>query len=281
MKKLNAVLLIVIIVLGGTVFVQRRVIQRVEAQNESLLSHNARISASENGKPRHVPAEEEDQQQERERSELLRLRAEVNALRRAANVASNNLSARSAAPGSNAQTSGAPSEPPIKVFETRAEAVLQPGETFMTGGWQTSPGKRTLVLASPEIIDAAGNIDRSGNQIVVRTHFVEMPDAVLQSLNAHPSRSDGIVEATFSENGARELIEQLRTMAGVDILSAPAVTTLNGRRAQVAVQDVRTPDGQENWIGSSIGLVPVIAQNGGVSLSVAPKIALPNPNWRP
>jgi hypothetical protein len=256
--------------------VQRGAIQRLEAQNKRLLNESARISANENGKADHATTEEDGQQRERDRSELLRLRAEVNALKRAVNNASNSVSARSVAPAINAEISP---PTPVKVFQTTAEVLLQRGETFMTGGWETSPGKRTLVLASPLIIDAAGNADPSGNQIVVRTHFLDVPDAVLESLNPHQSgRSDGVIEATFTENGSHELMERLRNTAGVDILSPPAVTTLSGRRAQVAVQDVRMLDGQQHSVGPSVDLVPVIAQNGGVSLTVVPTIALPNPN---
>jgi len=275
MKKLNGVMFLLIVVLAAMFFAQHRVVQRLEADNKRLLDENPRGSAGQDVPPQNAAIGEE---REREKSELLRLRGEVNGLRRALSKATNSASPRSVANAPGAEASAQPvPEPPVKVFETRAEVMLQRGETLITGGWETSPGRRTLVFASPVIIDAAGNADPSGNQIVVRTHFVEMADAVLQSIDPHQqARHDGLVRATFDESRTQEVLEQLKNTAGVDILSAPAVTTLNGRQAQVAVQDARTFDGQQHWIGPSVDLVPVVAENGAVRLTVAPRIALSN-----
>ena len=273
MKKPNAVLLLSIVVLAGLFLAQRRVLQRSEAENKRLRDDSARAFAGQDMAPKNAAIGEG---REQDKHELLRLRGEVNRLRQALSMATNSARIRSVARASGAETS-VPEPQPVKVFETTAEVLLQPGETLITGGWETSPGRRTLVFASPVIIDAAGNVDPSGNQIVVRTHFVEMPDAVLQSIDPHQSaRHDGLLRATFDESRTQEVIEQLKNTAGVDILAAPLVTTLNGRQAQVAVQDARTFDGQQHWIGPSVDLVPVVAGNGAIRLTMAPKITLPN-----
>jgi hypothetical protein len=274
MKKLNAFLLILVLLLGAASFVQRQIIQRLQKDNKGLLDQSARSSADEGQKAGNISSEPDRQQIERDRNELLRLRAEVSALRRA--VTNAVRSAKASAPA----VSPPPPEPPVKIFETTSEVLLQPGETFVTGGWETSPGKRTLVFASPTVIDAAGNVDPAGNQITLRTRFVEMPEAVLQSLNPHQSpRSDGIIEATFNENRTEELFERLRNTSGVDMLEPPPVTTLPGRQTQIAAQDALTFDGEKHWVGPMVDFVPAIAQNGAVSLNLAPKIVLPNPNW--
>jgi len=269
MKKLNAVLLLSIVVLAGLFLAQRRVLQRSEAENKRLRDEGARTFGGQDVAPKNAAIGEE---REQDKSELLRLRGEVNGLRRALSMATNSASARSVARASSAETS-VPEPQPVKVFETTAEVVLQRGETLITGGWETSPGRRTLVFASPVIVDAAGNVDPSGNQIVVRTHFIEMPDAVLQSIDPHQSaRHDGLLRATFDESRTQEVIKQLKNTTGVNILAAPAVITLNGRQAQVAIQDV---DHQQLW-RPSVDLVPVVAGNGAVRLTMAPKITLPN-----
>ena len=276
MKKLNAVLIIVIVTLAAMFLAQRRVVQRLEAENKRLLEEQARSSGSGHDVPPQNAAISEDR--EREKGELLRLRGEVNGLRRALAKATNSVPIRSVASAPGAESSASPTpEGPVKVFETRAEVVLQQGETLITGGWETSPGRRTLVFASPAIIDPAGNLDPSGNQVVVRTHFIEMTDAILQSIAAQQQAGqDGLVRATFNQTRTAEVLEQLKNTAGVDILSAPSVTTLDGRQAQVAVQEARTFDGQQYSIGPSVDLIPVIAGNGAIRLTMAPKIALPN-----
>src|SRR3954467_15927583 len=153
MKKLNAFFLILVLLLGAASLVQRQIIQRLEKENKGLLDESARNSADKDQTAGNISSEPDRQQIEQDRKELLRLRAEVSALRRAVTNAAYSAKA-SALPASPP-----PPEPPVKIFETTAEVLLQPGETFVTGGWETSPGKRTLVFASPAVIDAAGNLD--------------------------------------------------------------------------------------------------------------------------
>src|SRR5688572_14573878 len=94
MKKLNGVLFLLIAVLAGMFLAQHRVVQRLEAENKRLRDENARGSAGQDVTPQNAAIGEE---REREKSELLRLRGEVNGLRRALSKVTNSASARSVA----------------------------------------------------------------------------------------------------------------------------------------------------------------------------------------
>jgi type II secretory pathway component GspD/PulD (secretin) len=108
-----------------------------------------------------------------------------------------------------------------------------------TGGLFVRATKEDL-----EVIDEAlAMLNRQPAQVNIRAKFVEMPfdraASVLEDLlltNQSPGRFTGIV----TEPQAKRLFKTLETMDGVDILSAPEVTTLSGRQAQVQVVDIMT-----------------------------------------
>jgi len=78
-----------------------------------------------------------------------------------------------------------------------------------------------------------------------------------------------LTEAQFNET-----LSTLRQTAGVDVLAAPTITSLDRRQAQVKVVDTRTgPGGETVEVGPRVDLVPSVAADGsGVHLSVVAQI---------
>ncbi|HKQ40301.1 MAG TPA: M56 family metallopeptidase [Verrucomicrobiae bacterium] len=87
-------------------------------------------------------------------------------------------------------------------------------------------------------------MNASPPQLTIETKFVEMSDPLealdLRNLaiswDEHGSNS---FRGVLSPSRYRELMKWLEARSGVDILTAPRVTTLSGRQAQIKVVDVR------------------------------------------
>ena len=84
---------------------------------------------------------------------------------------------------------------------------------------------------------------------------------------------------TTSQSIPREaadlLMETLQKTAGVDVLSAPRVSTGDGRQAQVKVVDLKTINGVTHEIGPSVDITPRIAADGAsVDLTISAQLRL-------
>jgi hypothetical protein len=166
-----------------------------------------------------------------QQAELLRLRGETALLRR------QTVSATKPAVPASPAPERAPEETashPEKI-EASFQARIQSGQTLLIGGWQTQPGKRAMALVSPNSVDPAGNAAHPGDktQVLIQAKIIEVPDALWSSLNMEATIPGGGASDILTQDKAKELTDQWMATAGVSLLSAPRVQTVDGSPAQI------------------------------------------------
>jgi hypothetical protein len=239
------------------------------AELEGLRAENARLLQAQSD-----PAEAERLRQIQ--PELLRLRGEVTRLRQQLKETQSGLAKRTPrdpSPGATATNSPAL---PVETYTATLQARLTPKQTLVTGGWTTRDGKRALFLIEPDLASQPGE----PGQVTLRTRIVEMPDAVLTQCGLDALRSEDKQTALQTVLTAEQNLALAKTMesaAEVEILSAPAVTTLDGRQAQVQVTEIRTaPNGETYETGPLIDITPSLSADGGtIDLRIAAQLRLP------
>ena len=202
--------------------------------------------------------------------ELLRLRSEVGQLRRSVQESAAAATAARRA-GANATagagTGGPGSGPPPpnpgednQPYTAHLSANVVKGNTLVAGGWSTEPGKRTLLLLTPDF----GTANLTTGQVSLRSVFVKAPEEVLTRLGLGGFQTEGRGSTYTSSLGSAELAALMSSFAatdGVDILTAPQITTAEGRAAEVTIG----PTGQ----GPSVTYVPRLsADQQGVDIAI-------------
>ena len=280
MKKVRLFLLGLFALTLLVVYWQRQTIERLRNENTGL--HN-RISAlepfrSEKTRPPETEGDSAELARLRnEHSELLRLRGETAVLR--AQLKSKGTKAK---PGE--EPAPTTTESPVKIFTAKVDAELPPRQTLVTGGWPTTDGKRTFLLIEPTFVDPAGNEitpdgvrGAAGNtQITLQTRFAEVPEESLQILGLNNVKSadhESSAQLVLTKEQSELLFKTLEKLAGVEVLSAPRITTVNGRQAQVSVMDEKTIDAQVYHLGPTVDVLPQVTPDGrSIKLSVGASI---------
>lgn len=251
MRTLITVGLVVVVVILTTVIVrQRGSIQTLRQENASLRQEvRAALNDTTASSAVSSPADSDEQERLRkEHAELLRLRGEVGSLRRQLNA----IAAKRAAVANRSSTPDVLAQSPAVVTNTaNLRASLAPGEACVTGGWPGSGQKRVLAFIAPDL-GADGSIE-------ITTRLAEVPESVLNSLGLANLKSEPGESATrhiLSAEQHSRLMNLLQESDGVDVLSAPRVTTADGRQAQVQVVNLVSVGGQVYPLGPVIDLVP-------------------------
>ena len=273
--------LLLMLAMAALIFWQQQTLRREQMENSRLRAQAAELEAALKENAPAPPPQLDLVEQERGRkalAELARLRGEFAKLRQQLDEARR----AAAATGASAKaTPPAPAEPPIAPVETytaTVRATLATRQTLVTGGWITREGRRSLVFVEPEF---GGSADLNG-QVLLRTRIVEMPDSAFASLGLDALKSEGKQssgQAILTPEQAAALVKTLEGTAGVDILSAPMITTADGRQAQVKVADVRTaPSGEAFETGPMIDIVPHLsADRASVDLNITAQLRLAAP----
>lgn len=192
--------------------------------------------------------------------ELVRLRGDVTRLRLAL-AAATNQAPNGARARANDPAAADPGQPRLTTFSGTARASLERGQTLVMGGWPTAPGKRTLMLLTPEA-NATGSL----STVLVGSLYVQVPEAMLAETGWEPFRSltpEASASGVLAAEQTKAFMEALEKRDGVDILSAPRVTTLSGREACISI-------GNANGPGLTATLLPVLSADGRtVDLSVS------------
>jgi hypothetical protein len=98
-------------------------------------------------------------------------------------------------------------------------------------------------------------------QVSIRTRYAEMPLALLQELQgmgiAVPS--DQTIATVLVSEQIRRLEEFLEKKEGVDLVSAPSVTTLDKRQARIAIENNIIVEGKDWPFGTVLDVVPEVA----------------------
>jgi predicted RecA/RadA family phage recombinase len=257
-------LLMVVLLAGfvGGILWQQSAISRLKAENEqhrekskqvdSLLAENERLSQE-----KIDPAEL--QRLRGSQSELLRLRGQVSLLKREVQEAKTAATALVGTVPQPAATNDEQGELPIQTYVANANASVGWNQALVTGGWKTPSGKRALVLVQPEP-------GTDANTVTVQTRMVELPENLLSAMGFDSLKTDNRLNARGSALSAEQvqnLVKTLEATDGVDLITAPVVTTLSGRQAQVSLTaDHQTASGQHYQVGPTVDIIPTVAADG-------------------
>ncbi len=213
---------------------------------ENLREENRRLSANQIDR-------DELERLRRANSELVRLRGEVGRMKESAkrteSIAKNPIKPQKALTRED-----------IVSFSTNVVAELKNQETLVTGGWEITPGKTVFALITPSFIDAVGNsiaIAKEGGQITLGTKFVEF---AMDRMDAESTMK--LNSGRLSTADAQSLIEHFEKTDGVDILSSPNITTLDGRQSQVSVGETIDVQGEKIQLGPVVNFIPTISADG-------------------
>jgi hypothetical protein len=158
------------------------------------------------------------------------------------------------------------------------------------GGWLSSPEKRAFLLVTPLLVDPAGNPLKPAGalnwdgppQVRVATTLLEVPESelspsILQTINDPATQSAPVLPE--NSPGLTMLLAMAKAPgpSGVNIVSTPSVTTLDGRQANVSVgqqMPILGADGNltNQFVGTAIDLLPRVADDGK-SISVEAAIS--------
>lgn len=262
---------------AGLWFWQQQNIRRLQADNARLLANSTEMDSlrEEVLRLRRTQADAAELERLRQaQSELLRLRGEASQLRRQLKEAQQ---ARRTPPATgSAPASASPEEaaPLVETFSATVRASLSSKQTLITGGWTLPGGKRTVVLIEPTIGTRTGLAGR----VDIQARFVELPEDTFAKLGLDGLKSDGKESSSQTILGpdqAALLIASLETTQGVNVLSAPRLSTGDGRQARIICSTTQTVGGEASELGPMIDVIPHISPDGGsVDLSVIAQIRL-------
>jgi hypothetical protein len=279
MKK-TPLLSIVVFVIGFTAGVlvwQQVAVKRLATENVALQGQlkDAIAAADATAASSRERIDDDELKRLREgQAELLRLRGQVLGLRRDAEAARVLATKALARAGTNAAPTVETNISPVDSFTAHATATVGWKQVLVTGGWETSSGKRGFVLVQPS--DEVGD-----NQVHLTTHVIEVPEALLVTLgnSVRAEDKDSTSKNVLSADAAREFLQKLKETDGVDLLTTPQVITLNGRQAQVSVREAHTAyTGETYYTGPTIDIVPTIGADGkSVEMVVGVELNLKRP----
>ncbi len=199
--------------------------------------------------------------------ELLRLRGEVTALHEAATAASKAVQAQSLTPDTNTVPDTASAQPK---FQANLRVLVGDGQTLLTGGWASKPGRRMFVLVTPDVTG------QNGNQVDLRTKIIELPETSLAQVGLNGMEAtgdDSSLQQILPPGGAESLLQALSQTPGAQLVSQSRVRTLSGRQCAVSISN---DQGQPQ--GPDIGLLPIISKDKrSIDLSLQSQAASPVP----
>jgi hypothetical protein len=185
----------------------------------------------------------------RNESELLRLRAEVTALR---NIQQAAKSKTATAASGNSQFSAM--APPVTRLQASVRAQVGTGQTLLTGGWANEKGSRIFILATPRI--QGDNRD----QIGIQTSVFEVPQYALSQFGLDDFKVEGnesSLQQVFPADQASLLLKQLKETAGARLIAQTRLLTTDGRQAQIQTTDEQSPGPDSHSF--AVDVVPTIS----------------------
>jgi hypothetical protein len=254
--KFCAVTAIAIAALTGVV-VQHRAVARLRQETRSLRERVETLTATMEQAANPILDATTDTNElanlRRTESELLRLRAEVTALRNA-QASARTAPAAPVSPGQATQDTTAP----VARLQASVRAQVGIGQTLLTGGWTNNQGSRIFIVATPRIQGA--NADEVG----IKTTIFEVPPDALAKFGLEAFKADGTessLQQVFQADQANLLLKQLKETDGARLIAQSSLLTTDGRQAQVQMQDEQLVDGEKHSLGPTIDIVPVISSD--------------------
>jgi DNA-directed RNA polymerase specialized sigma24 family protein len=161
---------------------------------------------------------------------------------------------------------------PVITYFANVTAKLTRGQTMLTGGWRTASGGRTLLLVTPEISDG----ETGAKQIDFQTIWVAGPDDVLTELGLDnlfiDSRTNSVAHL-LSEPETSILLAGLVGGTGVNVLTAPRLTTKEGMQARIDVTQSRIEGDLTIQVGPAVEILPTLGADGTLDLTVNAKFS--------
>lgn len=275
------IIMLVFACLTAGLFWQHQQLQRMRADNARLHADGAELDSLRDEISRLRQAQPDPADLERLRqgqTELLRLRGEASQLRR--QLKDVEQARRSARVKDSPPVSALAEEEaaPVETYTAAVRASLTSKQTLITGGWAVPNNKRGLVLIEPAI---GGDADQAG-QVIIQARFVELPEEVLSKVGMDGLKSDGkesSAQSILTAEQSEAVISMLKETQGVNVLSAPKISTLDGRQAQMKVGGTRTVNGVVFEVGPSVDVVPHVSPDGNsVDLTVIARLRYQTPN---
>lgn len=119
---------------------------------------------------------------------------------------------------------------------------------------------RSGAAATPAEASAADPATLARTQVTCEARFIVVPDHLLPSIHLGGLAVGG--QMILEPSQVRDAIARLDQTAGVTVLSAPKVTTLSGRSAQVSAVEISEEGGVKRVSGPSVDLVPAVTGDG-------------------
>jgi hypothetical protein len=155
---------------------------------------------------------------------------------------------------------------------------LKPGDAMVLGGWRGASGKRIFALVQPSRIDATGNVINGDaaqiapvtQQVAVTSKWVELPETAAAKLGLGQDLVNMTGEETAIIHGDAyaDWLKQIEASEGIDIMTAPTVTTLSGRQARLAVTESHPTAQGPVEFGPKLDIISTISDNGHINVSL-------------
>jgi RNA polymerase sigma factor (sigma-70 family) len=254
--KLSVLSAIVIGGLATSLVVQHQALVRLRDDTKSLQQQIVELRGAQEQLAQAQVDKNEVDKLRRDQSELLRLRGEVTTLRKA----SQTPALQPVQVGQDKPDAKAAPETALGVTRLQASihAQVGTGQTLLTGGWASEPGKRIFVLATPHIEG------ENKDQVVIRTKVIEVPESALAKVGLDAFKTEGN-ESSLQQVLAAEqtdmVLKQLEGTEGADLLAQSSISTTDGRQAQIQTVDEQVVEGVKQTLGPVIDIVPVISSD--------------------
>ena len=117
--------------------------------------------------------------------------------------------------------------------------------------------------------------------MLIEARFVQIPDEAMAQLGLEAfqaPQSDTAVGSLINEQELRSILQELERTQGADVLSAPRVSTVDGRQAQISILELKNLPGVDGPVslGPSVDVVPTVAPDGrSIDLTLLAELNLP------
>ena len=282
MTKAKLVVFVAVLLagVGASLFWQQRTLQRLQIENAALRASAAESDRLREENARLVQSQIDPAEIQRLRagqSELLRLRSEVSQLRQELKEKQSAAAKQAAIAKETPPPASDPPVSPVETYLATTRATVGWQQTLVTGGWTMPSGKRALVLIQPQ------RVEGGPNEVMLQTRILELPETILRQLGLQGLASENkqsSSQAILTSEQSDALIQALEKTSGVDLLSAPRISTLNDRQAQVKIaNELKVSGSGETYeTGPLIDVVPHISADGtSVYLNVIAQLRTPVP----
>lgn len=269
-----------IVVLAGVAIYEARQASTLRQQIRALQTQQASLAAqlqrlSDTNQPIALPGNSSPRS---DLQEVLRLRATVARLRREADELS--AAAREAMTFQARVLDVLSNTPPVRTFVATAVADLPWDHTVATGGWKTPDGKRAFVFATVRRGEGAGQVNISSTVI----EYTEA-GARESGFSGFYDENTQTPKGTFTLDAKQtaDVLQHAQDPERASVTSGLAVTTINGRMAEVQTVELRQiPSGEKYTTGPIINFIPTVAADGEsvqivMTAQLSYRIPLPTP----